>query len=656
MARDLSDCYKAEAIERSGLRVFVVAQDQERQQKPLRFSATFQTTFQQPVVWGQQPAVWPQQPQAQALDPASIQAKVQQGLRLHQQGRFADAERVYREVLQHAPAHFDALHLLGVLGLQAGRTEAGVELIANAIRQNPDSWGAHNNLGNGLRELGRLDAALGSFDRAIALRPDFAEAHNNRGMVLQNLRRRDDALFSFEKAIALKPDYAEAYNNRGVMLQELDRFVDARASFDAAIAARPDYAEAYNNRGNARKHLSDLEGAVADFDKAIALRPDYAAACYNRGTVLQEQRRFDDALAGLDRAIALQPDHAEAYNNRGLVLQDLKRPDDAVASFARTIALKPDYAEAYVNQSVCLLQLGRFAQGWRLYEWRKKTEQPFGDRSFAQPLWLGKDDISNRTVFVHWEQGLGDTVQFARFAKLLTARGASVVMSVQQPLYRLLAQMHPDIQVINQDDVPGAFDFHCPLMSLPLALGTTLENIPAREPYLFADESLRQAWQARLPPKTKPRIGIVWSGGPKHKNDRQRSIDLPTFASLLADNVHWISLQKELRESEAAALARLDHVERCGEQLQDFADTAALIDALDLVIAVDTSVAHLAGAMGKQVWILLPYNADWRWLLDRSDSPWYPTARLFRQDGTRSWSNVLADVRGALDEFVRSRS
>ena len=591
--------------------------DKRPPQPPLRFSA--QASFQQPLVWRQQPQP---QPQSRPPDAASIQAKVQQGLQLHQQGRFADAERAYREVLQHAPTHFDALHLLGVLGLQAGRTEAGVELIANAIKQNPNSWGAHNNLGNGLRELGRLDAALGSFDRAIALRPDFAEAHNNRGFVLHGL----------------------------------NRIADARASFDAAIALKPDYAEAYNNRGNARKLLGDLDGAIADFDKAIALRPDYAAAHYNRGTVLQELRRFDDALASLDKAVALQPDHAEAYNNRGLVLEELTRPDDAIASFARTIALKPDYAEPYVNQSVALLQLGRFEQGWPLYEWRKKTEQPFGDRSFAQPLWLGKDDLSNRTVFVHWEQGLGDTIQYARFARLVKARGASVVMSVQQPLYRLFTQMSPDVRIINQDEVPSAFDYHCPLMSLPLALGTTLENIPAGEPYLFADETLRNAWHARLPPKTKPRIGIVWSGGAKHKNDRQRSIDLSVFASLFSPSAHWISLQKELKDGDAAALAQLHPIERCGERLHDFADAAALIDLLDLVIAVDTSVAHLAGAMGKEVWILLPYNADWRWLLDRSDSPWYPTARLFRQDGARSWGSVMTQARAALDEFVRSRS
>ena len=229
-------------------------------------------------------------------------------------------------------------------------------------------------------------------------------------------------------------------------------------------------------------------------------------------------------------------------------------------------------------------------------------------------------------------------------------------MSVQEPLYRLFKQMSPDIQIINQDEVPTVFDYHCPLMSLPLALGTRLETIPAKLPHLFADESLRNAWHDRLPPKTKPRIGIVWSGSAKHKNDRHRSIDLTTFASLFSANVHWISLQKELREGDAAVLPQIDHIVSYGEELTDFSETAAIIDLLDLVISVDTGVAHLAGAMGKQVWILLPYNSDWRWFLDRSDSPWYPTARLFRQDSTRSWENVIAQVRGALDDFVRSHS
>jgi tetratricopeptide (TPR) repeat protein len=602
-----------------------MSKDDERPPRLLQpFTMSMQMRFQQPAA----------HPQWQFQTPAapSISARFQQALALHQQGRLNEAEQVCREVLQHAPVHSDALHLLGVLTLQTLRPA------------------------NGLRDLRRLDAALRSFDRSIALKPDFAEAHNYRGIVLQDLARLDDALASFEAAIALKPDYAEAHNNRGVVLQKLKRVVDAAASFETAISLKHDSAVAYNNRGNLAKDLRNLASAVADFDRAIALRPAYAAAHYNRGIALHELRRFDDALTSFDTAIALQPDYAEAYNNRGLLLQELKRPEDAIASFERTIALTPNCAEAYSNQSMCLLQTGQLERGWRLYEWRKKLEQPIGNRSFAKPLWLGKDDISNRTLFAHWEQGLGDTIQFSRFGELLKARGTKVVMSVQEPLYRLFKQMSPGIQIIHEHDVPTAFDYHCPLMSLPLALGTTLDTIPARQAYLFADESLRNAWRSRLPPKTKPRIGIVWCGSTTHKNDRHRSIDLPALAPLFSANVHWISLQKELKEGDIALLARTDHVVSRSEELTDFSETAAIVDLLDLVISVDTSVAHLAGAMGKPVWILLPYNSDWRWFLDRGDSPWYPTARLFRQDSTRSWGGVIAHVRGALDEFVRSLS
>jgi hypothetical protein len=506
-----------------------------------------------------------------------------------------------------------------------------------------------------LKDQKRFIDALASFDKAIALKPDYAEAHNNRGIVLAAMERLNEALACFEKAIALKSDYAGAYNNCGITLQDLKRLDDALASFDRAIALNPDDAYAHNNRGVVLHDLKHLDNALASYDRAIALKTDYAAPHINRGITLQELKRLDEALDSYDRAILLKPDYDAPYINRGVVLQDLRRLDDALASYVKAIELTPENAGAYINQSYCLLKMGHFKQGWQLHEWRKRLEDPVGNRLFSQPLWLGNEDISDKTLFVHWEQGLGDTIQFCRYGKLLKARGARVEMSVQQPLCQLLQQMSSDIRIINHDRVPAAFDYHCPLMSLPLALGTTLETIPSEQRYILSDEALRKIWDARLPPRTKPRIGIVWSGSTRHKNDRNRSIALSTLLPLFSVNAHWISLQSEPRRSDLALLRDLHQIFSYDE-LKDFSDTAAVIDLLDLVITVDTSVAHLAGAMGKQVWILLPYNSDWRWLIDRSDSPWYPSARLFREDDTRSWVNVITRVHAELREFVQHPS
>ncbi len=519
---------------------------------------------------------------------------------------------------------------------------------------NQDYAGACYKRATALKDLRRFDEALAGFDEAIALQPAYAEAYNGRGIVLANLNCLDDAVASFAKAIALKPDYAEAYNNFGIALQDLNRLDHALDSFDKAIALKPDNAWAYNNRGVLLQHLNRFGDALVNFDRAIALKPDYAEAYYNRGMVLQDLSRPQDAIGSFDTAIALKPAYAEAYNNRAVVLWELRRLDEALAGFDRAIALRPDFAEACSNQAYCLLQGGHYEQGWRLHEWRKKLEKPHGNRSFPQPLWLGQEDISNSTLFIHWEQGFGDTIQFCRYGKLLNASGASVVMSVQDPLYRLLKQSSSGIEIISQGDVPAAFDYHCPMLSLPLALGTTLRTVPSEQRYIVADEQRREDWDIRLPPRTKPRIGIAWSGSAKHKNDHKRSIDIATLEPILSRDAHWISLQKELRPRDLAFLQEYSQIISCADELKDFFDTAALIDCLDLIITVDTSVAHLAGAMGKPVWILLPFNPDWRWLLDRDDSPWYPSARLFRQDDIGSWDSVIAQVRTELDHVIQT--
>jgi len=695
-------------------------------------------------------------PQAQNPTTAALQAKFKEGLALHQQGKLADAERIYEEVLQRQPNHFDALHLLGVIARQTGRPERAVELIRKAIGLNAKVAAAHSNLGNALKNLKRLEEALASYDRAIALKPDFAEAHCDRGNALMELKRPEDALASYDRAIALKPDYAEAYYNRSIALTDLKRLEAALASYDRAIALKPDYAEAHNNRGNALKNLRRLEEALASYDRAIALKPDYAEAHNNRGNALKDLKRPEEALASYDKAIELKPDYAEEHNNRGNALMELKRPEEALASYDRAIALKPgfaearcnrgnalmelkrpeealssydraialkpdfaearcnrgnalmelkrpeealssydraialkpdfaeahcnrgnalkdlkrpeealasydsaialkpDYAEAHWNQSLCMLLMGRFEQGLRQYEWRKKLDEPLGLRSYPQPLWLGEENITDKILFVYWEQGLGDTIQFCRYVKLVEARGAKVIMSVQQPLRGLLKQISPTIQIIGPNEAPTDFDYHCPLLSLPLALGTTLETIPAERQYIKADEELRSVWSVRLPPRTKPRIGLVWSGGTVYKSDHNRSTELKTFLPILSTDADWICLQKEVKQKDLAVLRQVSGITYFGDDVGDFSNTAALLDLMDLVITTDTNIPHLAGAMGKPVWILLSYNPDWRWLLDRNDSPWYRSARLFRQQQIGNWVGVIDQVKSELRSAIVS--
>ncbi len=549
---------------------------------------------------------------AQNQASAALQAKLNQGMALCQQGRLADAERIFVEMLRQQPDHFEALHVLGIIACETQRAERAVELIGRAIGLNPKVATAHSNLGIALQDLNRLDAALASFDRAIALKPDYAEAYYNRGVALQDLKRLDDALASYDRAIALKPDFAEAYYNRGGTLQERKRFGDALASYDRATALKPNYAEAYNNRGNTLLKLNRLDDALASFDRAIALKPDYAEAYYNRGGALQDLNRLDDALASFDRAIALKPDYAIAYNNRGGALVKLMRVDDALQSFDTAIALKSDCTDAYWNKSLCSLLMGRFEQGWRLHEWRKKLAEPYAARSFPQPLWLGQENIAGKTLFLWWEQGLGDTIQFCRYARLAEARGAKVVMSVQQPLQALLKEISPTIQIVNQDEVPDDFDYHCPLLSLPLAFATTLDTIPADIPYLRSDSKKSLFWKEKLGEKSKPRVGLVWSGGfrPGHPEfwsiNRRRNIPLAKFAALKNPDIDFYSLQKgQPAESELAELVRANwdgpRIIDFTSLLNDFSDTAALIENLDLVISVDTSIVHLAGALGKPV-------------------------------------------------------
>jgi tetratricopeptide (TPR) repeat protein len=371
-----------------------------------------------------------------------------------------------------------------------------------------------------------------------------------------------------------------------------------------------------------------------------------------------ELGRLDEALASLDTALTLRPDYVEALNSRGVVLKELRRLDEALASFERAVALEPDHADAHLNEALLRLLMGDFERGWPQNEWRwqdaafgvPKPHVRLPRRDFTQPQWRGSEALYGKTILLHSEQGFGDTIQFCRYARMVATRGARVILEVEEPLRQLMSGVSGVWYCAAKGETLPDFDLHCPLLSLPLAFGTRLETIPTATPYLRAGADERD-WEARLPPGDRPRIGLAWSGNPHHRNDARRSIPLDALAPLFDFDATFVSLQRDVREGDAAALEE-SRILDLGGELADFADTAALMSRLDLVITVDTSVAHLAGALGRRSWILLPFVPDWRWLIDRDDSPWYPTARLFRQADTREWPSVVARVREALQDWL----
>ncbi len=558
--------------------------------------------------------------------------------------RFEEAATYYERAIALNPGQSAAYFNLGAVLHELKRFKEAVTNYDHAIACAQENAAAYSNRGISLQKLLRTNEALESYDLAIALQPDYADAHYNRGVTLQQIRRLDEALTSYDKAIAIKPQYANSYYNRGVVLQQMKQLEEALANYDIAITIDPKYADSYYNRGVVLQELNRIEEALNSYDKAIAAKPDHAAGYYNRGVMLQKLKRFEEALADYDHAIAMTPSHAEAYYNRGLTLQELRRLESAVVSYDNAIMIKPDYAEAYWNKSLALLLAGKFELGWALYEWRWTIDEiAKNKRSFKQPLWLGNEDIVGKKILLYTEQGLGDTIQFCRYAKLVKQKGATVILEVPQSLFGLLVGLDGVDELLEKGDDLPQFDYHCPLLSLPLAFRTRLDSIPSETPYIAGSARKLATWADIIGIKTRPRVGIVWSGSAIHKNDENRSLELRQILPYLPDCFEYFSLQKEIRDVDKEALAS-SSIHQYGEKLNDFADTAALCELMDLVISVDTSVAHLAGAIGKTTWILLPYARDWRWLLSFDHTPWYDAVELYGQEEDRQWAPVLNKV------------
>jgi Tfp pilus assembly protein PilF len=471
--------------------------------------------------------------------------------------------------------------------------------------------------------------------------------HYNRGTVLKQVERWTEALASYDRAIGLNGEFARAHAGRAETLQQLNRLPEALDSYDRAINIDPRDATPYNSRAVVLQKMGSFDAALASYNRAIAADPNYAEAYFNRGSVLAELRDFEGALASYDRAIALKPGFADPYVNRALALEAIGSLQEAIASVKQGIALNPDLEEAHFNLALALLKAGDLITGWTEYEWRwrAKSGPIFREkREFKQPLWLGGGDIAGREILLYGEQGLGDALQFCRYAELVAGLGARVIVEVPRPLVSLCATLRDVTRVVAYEDPLPAFELQCPILSLPLAFRTTLETIPAASGYVSSDTSKVQAWQERLGAKQTPRIGLTWSGNRTIGTNRERHFALGELVPYLPDHCHYYCLQTDITAADRQTLAQSPMIRQFDGELRDFSDTAALCECMDLVISVDTSVAHLSGALGRTTWVLLAFNADWRWLTDREDSPWYPTMRLFRQKSRGDWRGVFERV------------
>ncbi len=647
---------------------------------------------------------------------ASVAEMFSIAIQHHQAGRLRDAERVYRELIERDPGNANAHNNLGLALAMQGRMEDAAASLRSALNLDAHHAEAHCNLGNVLNREGRLNEAVEHYRRAIELRPGYAQAHCNLGTVFQAQGSLADAAACFGRALELNPRFAEAVNNLGSVLQELNRFDEAVALHRQALEINPRYASAAFNLGTAFMSQKRPGEAAAWFRSAIALDAQNADAYGNLALALQEQSRLEEANECYRRALELRPSHTNTLLNMGVGLKAIGRFEDAAACYRRVLELNANHAGGLWNMATLTMLQGDLANGWPGYESRWKT----GDlpvRDFAKPRWSG-EGVERKTVLVWAEQGLGDTLQFVRYLRMVKERGARVVFECPGALVRLLGvaaesgdprQALGIDQVVREGQDLPEFDFQVPLLSLPGIFGTRLETIPAEVPYLFADEELVVEWNAKLAampcfavhrpsqgdgarathseavgtahPTKRFLVGINWQGRQELAFAKRRDIPVEMFERLAGvPGVRMVSIQKSeigdqrsefggqesgnrgaqygsrnaefgVRSGDRAepAIIDLGEIDKVNGA---FMDTAAIMMNLDLVITSDTSVAHLAGALGVPVWVALSFVPDWRWMLDRSDSPWYPTMRLFRQKRLGDWQGVFEEIEAALRERV----
>lgn len=572
----------------------------------------------------------------------------------HQTGQLEAARVIYSKIVKAQPDHADALHLLGFIAHQSGNNHKALHLIKKAIQIHPETPFYHNSLGLVLAADDRPDAAVTAYQTALRLKPDMVEALNNLGVVLTKHGKLEKAALLLKKAISLRPHAAEAYNNLGNAYKAQGDLENAFRAYQDALCQKSQYPEAYFNLGTVCHEQGRYSDAVQWLQKALALKSDYAEAWLAQGTVFHKTNRLDKALLYYKKALDIDSSYKDALDNMGKLYEDMGRLDEAVAWYEKTLSLEPDRADTRFDRSLLLLLKGNFTEGFEEYEWRFMKSDWAGTypHRFSQHRWNG-GPFSHKKLFVHAEQGLGDTIQFVRYLPFVKQLGGEVIFETKKPLLSLL-QDFPGIDKMvvfsSTEKYTGDFDCYIPLLSLPRVFKTSLGTIPADVPYLFSNAQKTTHWRDRLH-KEAFKVGLVWAGSPTNHDDKNRSCDIVNFAPLLQiRGIRFYALQKGDAASRLNCLPEDIRPMDLGKEIKDFQDTAAIIQNLDLLISVDTAAAHLAGAMGKPVWTLLPFAPDWRWLMDRSNSPWYPFMRLFRQTERRGWETVMAHIKTELEK------
>jgi tetratricopeptide (TPR) repeat protein len=583
------------------------------------------------------------------IRPESAQLHANLGIALAGAGSLDPAIARFRRALELSPDSPQILLNLGTALKNKGAMAEAVEVFRSAILIRPTDAVANYKLAGLLRAVGDLQGAIKSYQRAIEIRPDFAEAHGDLGNAMLVARRMSDAVSCYVRALEIRPDDPDVLNNLAVAFQELGRLDEAVAASRQAIALRGDFAEAYYNLGRIQQDRKDEQAAGEAYSQAVAIRPNYAEALNNLAMTLQSRGQLNEAISKYAESITARATYDDPWINIGVALKQSGRIGEAIAHYEQILSSRPGWPEARWNLGMALLLSGDYQRGWPAFESRREIAVLGCNRRFSQPEWKG-EDLRGKTILIHAEQGYGDAIQFIRYMPMVAQCGGRVILQCHSALARLFAGQAGIDQIVSEVESLPAFDVHAQMMSLAKIFGTTLSTIP-EVIQIIPSELWGGKWVGQIETLSERiKVGIVWAGNPRHVNDRERSIPAELLR-LLGDmpGVRFVSLQKETRQLPPASLNLIDFT----AELSDFADTAALISKLDLVICVDTAVAHLAGTMGKPVWLLLPFAPDWRWMLKREDSPWYPSMRLFRQPRWGDWQSVISTVAAAIAEKLQ---